>query len=206
MGLKIGYPSNWLLRQHPYNATGNSTIATFISPAQPAAQATTSASQSPQDSFVPYIDVFVFNSKDISLDQLINGSVNNNKLLNATISQSKPITLSGGKPARMLEYSIIIAGRYLFDRMQVWTESGDKAFVISYTAEPQTYLTYLPTMQQMIQSLEIAGTPMTEPSSNHIVNNLAQQQPNNASNNNNNNNNTINASSSTVPWLPRGQD
>jgi hypothetical protein len=202
LGLKIEYPSTWSLRQHPYNATGNSTIATFISPAQLAASATTSASQGAQDTFIPYIDVFVFNSKDNSLDQLINGSVNNNKLLNATISQSKPITLNGGKPARMLEYSIIIAGRYLFDRMQVWTESGDKAFVISYTSEPQTYLTYLPTMQKMIRSLEIASTPTNEPGGSHIVNNSAQQR--NDASSNHRIDASSSSSSSTIPWLPRG--
>lgn len=204
LGLKIDYPSNWVLRQHPYNATGNSTIATFISPTQPVAPITTSASQGAQDSFVPYIDLFIFNSKGNSIDQLINESANNNKLLNTTISQSKPIILNGGKPAHMLEYSIIIAGRYLFDRMQVWTESGDKAFVISYTSEPQTYLTYLPTMQQMIQSLEIASTPMPEPSIKHITNNSVQLERNNALNNH-----TTDASSTTslgVPWWPRGQN
>jgi hypothetical protein len=171
LGLKIQYPSNWLIKERPYNATGNSTIASFLSPPQ-VAPTTTTASPSGvvADRFVPYVDIFVFDSKNMSLDQLINGSVNHN-ISNSTISKSKQITLKGNNPAHIVEYSVMIADRYLFDRMQVWTKSGSKAFVISYTAEPQSYLTYLPTMQKMIQSLEIAGSPKTE-----LTN--SQQHPN----------------------------
>ncbi|HEY6884556.1 MAG TPA: hypothetical protein VI278_11000 [Nitrososphaeraceae archaeon] len=174
LGLKIQYPSNWQIIQRPYNATGNSTIASFLSPPQ-AAPATASPSGVVQGRFQPYVDIFVFDSKDMSLDQLINGSVNHSSLSNATISQSKPITLKGNNPAHMVAYSIVIADRYLFDRMQVWTKSGSKAVVISYTSEPQTYLTYLSTMQKMIQSIEIANSPSLE------LNNVKNQQHANAS-------------------------
>ena len=147
LGLKIQYPSNWQIIERPYNATGNSTIASFVSPPQ-VAPGTSVPSGVAQDRFLPYVDIFVFDSKNMPLDQLINGSLNHTNLSNATISQLKPITLKGNNPARMVEYSIIIANRYLFDRTQVWTKSGSKALVISYTSEPQTYLTYLPTMQK----------------------------------------------------------
>lgn len=205
LGLKIQYPSNWLLKQHPYNATGSSTIATFISPTQSATAA--SGSQAVQDRFAPYVDVFVFDSNGSPLDQLIDESVNHGNLLNATISQSKPITLNGGKQAHMVEYSIIIADRYLFDRMQVWTESGSKVIVISYTSEPQTYLTYLPNMQQMIQSLEIASPPGMQ-SNNPVANSSAQQQQqqqqqrSSDSNSQTMDDGSSSSSSSTIPWLP----
>ena len=161
LGLKIQYPSNWQIIERPYNATGNSTIASFISPPQ-AAPATASPSGVLQDRFLPYMDIFVFDSKDMPLDQLINGSINHSSLSNATISESKPITLKTNNPAHLVAYSIVIANRYLFDRTQLWMKSGSKAVVISYTSEPKTYLTYLPTMQKMIQSLEIAGPPSSE--------------------------------------------
>jgi hypothetical protein len=178
LGIKIQYPSNWIIRERPYNATGNSTIASFVSPPQ-VAPATSVPSGVPQDRFLPYVDIFVFDSKNMSLDQLINGSLNHTNLSNATISKLKPITLKGNNPARMVEYSIIIADRYLFDRTQVWTKSGSKVLVISYTSEPQTYLTYLPTMNKMIQSLEITGPPSSQSNSSNEIKN---QQQNNVSN------------------------
>ncbi|HZI71451.1 MAG TPA: hypothetical protein VFD60_09850, partial [Nitrososphaeraceae archaeon] len=29
---RLSYPSNWLIKERPYNTTGNSTIASFLSP------------------------------------------------------------------------------------------------------------------------------------------------------------------------------
>jgi hypothetical protein len=157
LGLKIQYPSNWEVRQHPYSATGNSTIVSFFSP--PTSQTAASYTAGQADTFVPYIDIFVFNSKKMmSIDQLVNGSIKHS-LSNATVSHSKPITLTGNISAHAIEYSVMIANKYLFDRNQVWAKSGNKVFVISYTSEPQTYLTYLPTMLKMIQSLRIANSP-----------------------------------------------
>ena len=39
--------------------------------------------------------------------------------------------------------------------MQVWTLKGDKAYLITYKAEPEKYSKYLPTIQKMIDSFEI---------------------------------------------------
>lgn len=203
LGLKIQYPSNWLVREHPYNATGNSTIVSFISPLL--TPSTASSSGAAQNSFVPYVDIFVFDSKNVPLDQLVNGSVKSS-LSNATLSQSKPITLKGNNPGRVIEYSIKIADRYLFDRMQLWTESGNRVFVLSYTAEPQTYLTYLPTMQKMIQSFEIPASPTTQLNNHSIT--INNEQHINASNDQKTNNTNFGsppASSGNVapgiPWL-----
>jgi hypothetical protein len=201
LGLKVQYPSNWLLKERPYNATGNSTIALFVSPTQPA-QTTVGASQAGQDNFIPYADIFVFHSNNnTSLNQIMNETINN--LSNATISQSKPITLSNGKAARLVEYSIKIADRYLFDRIQVWTESGDKVFVISYTSEPQTYLNYIPVMQKMVQSLQVTSPPNTELNKPVGIRDSSLQQRADADSNRQMNSENNNApSSSVVPWLP----
>ena len=91
--------------------------------------------------------------------------------------------------------------------MQVWTESGSKVIVISYTSELQTYLTYLPNMQQMIQSLEIASPPGMQ-SNNPVANNSAQQQQqrqgSSGSNSQTMDDGSSSSSSSTIPWLPQG--
>lgn len=201
LGLKVQYPSDWLLKERPYNATGNSTIALFVSPAQ-SAQTTVGASQAGQDNFIPYADIFVFHSNNnTSLNQIMNETINN--LSNATISQSKPITLSNGKAARLVEYSIKIADRYLFDRIQVWTESGDKVFVISYTSEPQTYLNYIPVMQKMLQSLQVTSPPNAELNKPvGIRDSSSQQRADAVSNGQMKSENNNASSSSAVPWLP----
>jgi hypothetical protein len=131
----------------------------------------------------------------------MNETINN--LSNATISQSKPITLSNGKAARLVEYSIKIADRYLFDRIQVWTESGDKVFVISYTSEPQTYLSYIPVMQKMVQSLQVTIPPNAELNKPVGIRDSSSQQRTDADSNRQMNSENNNGSSpSAVPWLP----
>jgi len=39
--------------------------------------------------------------------------------------------------------------------MMVLTVKGERAYIISYTAEPEKYSYYLPTVQKMIESFEI---------------------------------------------------
>jgi serine/threonine-protein kinase len=36
--------------------------------------------------------------------------------------------------------------------MEVWTINGDKAYMISYNADPSDFSNYLPTIQKMIDS------------------------------------------------------
>ena len=38
--------------------------------------------------------------------------------------------------------------------MQIWTVEGDKAYLITYKAEPGQYSNYLPTIQKMVDSIQ----------------------------------------------------
>ena len=38
--------------------------------------------------------------------------------------------------------------------MQIWTIKGNKAYLITYKAEPMQYSKYLPTIQKMVESFQ----------------------------------------------------
>ena len=99
LGLKIQYPSNWLIKEHPYNPAGNSTIVTFFSSSK--SSSATGNISGISGAFVPYVDIFVFDSKNMPLNELINGTINN--IAKVNLNESKPITLNNGNnPAYML--------------------------------------------------------------------------------------------------------
>jgi hypothetical protein len=179
LGLRIQYPSNWVIREHPYNPAGNSTIVTFFSTSK-SASATGNIS-GVSGMFVPYMDIFVFDSKNMPLGELINGTINN--IAKVNLNESKPITLNNGKnPAYMLVYTVAIGGDELFKKMQVWTINDDKVYVITYNSQAASYFNYLPIVQKMIHSIEITTTTnhrteLNGSSSSSITKNQ-QQQPN----------------------------
>jgi hypothetical protein len=168
LGLTMQYPSSWLIRERPYNPAGNSTIVSLFAPPE-SAFPTTGSISAVSGGFIPYIDVFVFNSKNMSLNELINETVYN--IANASITQSKPIN----SQAYMLEYTVTIPGGNIFKRMQEWTISGGKVFVITYTSLPPSYSKYLPTVQKMVQSIQIAS-PITPLNGHPITKNQERQK------------------------------
>jgi hypothetical protein len=152
LGLKIQYPSNWLKMERPYNLTGNSTIVSFFSPLENASS--TGKISGVSGAFVPYVDIFVFDSKNMSLNELINATINN--FANANLTQSNRITINGNNPAYMLFYNVAIGGDE-FKKLQVWTINGGKVYVITYNSQSALYSNYLPIIQKMIKSLEITS-------------------------------------------------
>jgi hypothetical protein len=60
--------------------------------------------------------------------------------------------------------------------MEIWTLNGDKAFLIRYIAEAQKYDLYLPTIQKMIDSLDI-GTNSMPRNMNYTSNFLSYKSP-----------------------------
>jgi PsbP-like protein len=152
LGITMQYPSNWLKKEYPYNPVINNTLVTFFSPS-PSASALGNVS-GVSGSFVPYIDIFVFASKNMSLNEIVNGTVNN-LAANANLNESKSITLKDNNPAYTLTYTVTIAGNGSLKKMQVWTLKDYKVYVITFTAEEALYSKYLPTIQKMINSLEI---------------------------------------------------
>src|SRR5206468_160177 len=99
-GIKIRYPDSWSVRSYPYNNGSNNTIVGLYSPSKTASQLGNISGVSGH--FVPYLDIFTFDSKNMSLDKIINGRLNRIQNTSDFVLDSKPFTLKGNRSAHML--------------------------------------------------------------------------------------------------------
>ena len=152
-GIKIRYPDSWSVRSYPYNNGSNNTVVGFYSPSKTASQLGNISGVSGH--FVPYLDIFAFDSKNMSLDKIINGRINRIQNTSDFVLDSKPFTLKGNRSAHMLVYSTITGGDEFFKKMQVYTIFGNKVYLITFTAQEALFSNYLPTVRKMIDSFEI---------------------------------------------------
>ena len=153
LGIKIGYPDSWYVRTYPYNNAANNTVAGFYSPSNTASELGNISGVSGH--FVPYVDIFVFDSKNMSLDKIIKGRINRIQNTSDFIIDSKPITLRGNNSAHMLVYSTTTGSDESFKKMQVYTISDNKVYLITFTAQEALFSNYLPKILKMIDSFEI---------------------------------------------------
>jgi hypothetical protein len=95
LGIQIQYPSNWSVTENTYNPEAeNNTIVGFFAQSKTSSELGNISGVS--GSFVPYLDIYVFDSKNMSLDKIIDATVNkfrNNE--NFVINESKPYTVKG---------------------------------------------------------------------------------------------------------------
>ena len=152
-GINIRYPESWSVRSYPYNNGSNNTIVGFYSPSKTASQLGNISGVSGH--FVAYLDIFTFDSKNMSLDKIINGRLNRIQNTSDFVLDSKPFTLKGNRSAHMLVYSTITGEDESFKKMQVYTIFGNKVFLITFTAQEALFSNYLPTIWKMIDSFEI---------------------------------------------------
>jgi serine/threonine-protein kinase len=152
-GIKIRYPDSWYVRSYPYNNAGNNTVVGFYSPSKTASQLGNISGVSGH--FVPYLDIFAFDRKNISLDEIINERINRIQNTSDFVLDSNPFTLKGNHPAHVLVYTTITGGDESFRKMQVYTIFGDKVYLITFTAQDALFSNYLPTVQKMIDSFGV---------------------------------------------------
>jgi hypothetical protein len=152
-GIKIRYPDGWSVRSYPHNNASNNTVVGFYSPSKTASQLGNISGVSGH--FVPYLDIFAFDSKNMSLDKIINGRINRIQNTSDFVLDSKPFTLKGNRSAHMLVYSTITGGDEFFKKMQVYTIIGNKVYLITFTAQEALFSNYLPTIWKMVDSFEI---------------------------------------------------
>ena len=153
-GIKIKYPDNWSLRTYSYNPALNNTVAGFYSPSKTASELGNVSGVSGH--FVPYLDIFVFSSKNMSLDKIIDSKID--RIQNSTyflISESKPFTLNGNQSAYTITYSINSGKDELFKKMQVYTIYGNKVYLITFTSQEAFFDQYRATIQKMVNSFEL---------------------------------------------------
>jgi len=152
-GIKIRYPDSWSVRSYPYNNGSNNTVVGFYSPSKTASQLGNISGVSGH--FVPYLDIFTFDSKNMSLDKIINGRINRIQNTSDFVLDSKPFTVKGNRSAYMLVYSTTTGADESFKKMQVYTIFGNKVYLITFTAQEALFSNYLPTVRKMIDSFEI---------------------------------------------------
>jgi hypothetical protein len=152
-GIKIRYPDSWSVRSYPYNNASNNTVVGFYSPSKTASQLGNISGVSGH--FIPYLDIFAFDSRNMSLDKIINGRIKRIQNTSDFVLDSKPFTLKGNHSAYMLVYSAITGGDEFFKKMQVYTIFGNKVYLITFTAQEALFSNYLPTVRKMVDSFEV---------------------------------------------------
>ena len=149
-GLRMLYPSDWSVTEVKSTLSPNastSAVAFFKAPIK-----------SPTDM---YQENVIINMKgpspdDLTLRDYTENSLNTfRNMPNIRLLQSFPNTLAG-LPAHMVVYSENSEGIDI-QKMQIWTiVDNDTAYVVTFGAEQTQFSTYLPAVEQMINSIQIS--------------------------------------------------
>ncbi|MGB7952800.1 MAG: PsbP-related protein [Candidatus Nitrosopolaris sp.] len=145
-GIRMQYPSEW----HKENVSGgsdnNSMLVDVVKFSSP--------SKNTSDTFSESLDLRVDNvSQPITLAKYANNSIEDLRKDFKIIELDTNASLSDN-PAYKLVYTGVEQGVNL-QAMLILTIKGDKAYIISYNAEPTKFSNYLPTLQNMINSFQI---------------------------------------------------
>lgn len=149
-GIKIQYPSNWMVDKKETLMYNDITkIVGFIKDPN----SLTGAFLISMYNLTNYED-----SQTTSLDELLNDNIDYYKEhyddFNLIVSNTNLILAGTGSSAYKLVW-IDMAGQYTIKTMQLGTIMGSKVYVIQYYAELGEFRDNLPTIQKMIDSLKI---------------------------------------------------
>ncbi|MDQ6863963.1 MAG: hypothetical protein M3044_09070 [Thermoproteota archaeon] len=144
-GTKILYPANWDKQENTSSSNDNSTLIDLVAFSPPFKNSS---------DIVGKLIVQVDNVSDIKPLTLANYANDTVSDLRQDFRVSESNVTLAGNPAYKIVYTGLEANLDL-QAMMVLTIKGDRAYIISYTAEPEKYSYYLPTVQKMIDSFEI---------------------------------------------------
>jgi eukaryotic-like serine/threonine-protein kinase len=148
-GIRMQYPSNWQKEENLSSGSDNNSmlvdVVKFISP-------TKNASDASSESFDLKIDN-ISDIKPITLAKYANNSIEDLRKDFDIIKLDRNASLSNN-PAYKLVYTGVEEGVDL-QAMLILTIKDDKAYIISYNAEPTKFSYYLPTLEKMIDSFQI---------------------------------------------------
>ena len=144
-GIKILYPANWDKQENSSSSNDNSTLIDLVAFSPPFKN---------NSDIVGKLIVQVDNISDIKPITLANYANDTVSDLRQDFRVSESNATLAGNPAYKIVYTGLEASIDL-KAMMVMTIKGDRAYIISYTAEPEKYSYYLPTVQKMIDSFEI---------------------------------------------------
>ena len=140
IGIKIDYPVGWI---HELHARG---LVTFLA-----------SSEANSNTYPAGLGIVVqqLRSKNLPLNEIT-------KIQMKNLTQSHPDfrliessqLMVSGNIANKIVFTATDDMKHQRKAMQIWTVSGDKAYLITYKAEPGQYSKYLPTIQKMIDSFQ----------------------------------------------------
>lgn len=140
LGFRVDYPQNWSKQNRDdFLATG----VVFFSPLENDA-----------DQFKEQVSVLVENlSTDLPLSDYTKLSLLQIKQLSDPNIGEAQVVAMGANEGRQIIYQGEENGSHV-KRMQTWSVNGNRAYLITYTALPESFDDYLPTVEKMIQSFE----------------------------------------------------
>jgi hypothetical protein len=142
-GFRMQYPSNWTAIESEYNPAANNTVVGLGN------------ISGVSGSFVPYLDIYVFDSKNMSLSKIVNSTINNlSPPENFVIYDSKPEIIGGNISGHILLYDTIIGDGEHFRKLQAFTIFDGNVFVITYTAQQALFPNYLLAVHKMVESFK----------------------------------------------------
>jgi hypothetical protein len=95
-------------------------------------------------------------SQNVSLQEVTKVQISELKATNPNLKLLESIsTTLAGKPAHKVVFSATDNNQVERKAMQLWTVIDDKAILITYKAQPDKYSSYLPTIEKMINSLQV---------------------------------------------------
>jgi eukaryotic-like serine/threonine-protein kinase len=140
LGIKIDYPAGWTHELHA------GSIVTFLA-----------SLESDSNTYPAGLGIKIqhLKSKNISLNNITKIQIKNLtqnhpdfKLIESTESKI------GGNSAHKIVFTATDYKKNERQAMQIWTLRGDKAYLITYKAEPGKYAKYLPIIQKMLDSFQ----------------------------------------------------
>ena len=152
-GIKILYPAGW---QKTEQLSANRFWVNFMSPFN-----SNNASAFPATVSVS-VEVLNQNISNDATTQYVTAVLTSAKrsLPDFQIIESNPKSSISGNSAYKIVYTFLSqdpAVQAHFQSMNIWTVKDKKAYSVSYTELKPLYATYLPTVQKMIDSLEIVA-------------------------------------------------
>lgn len=152
-GFRMQYPSNWTAIESEYNPAANNTIVGFFAQSKTASELGNISGVS--GSFVPYLDVYTFDSKNFSLARIVNSTISNlQPQENFVVYESRPEVLGGNLTGHVLLYDTIIGDGEHFRKLQAFTILNGEVFIITYTAQQALFPNYLSAVHKMVESFE----------------------------------------------------
>ena len=140
LGIKIDYPAGWI---HELHAGG---LVTFL------------ASLEGDSNTYPAglgITVQHLKSKNMPLSEITRVQIKNltQNHPDFRLVESTEFKIAGNI-ANKIVFTATDSMKHERKAMQIWTLNGDKAYLITYKAEPGKYSKYLPTIQKMLDSFQ----------------------------------------------------